>query len=144
VTESVTPVYKKGDASLVNNYRPILLLANCKIGWLIMFWSFCWSAMLSLHSNLASGLGVLHRRHWFVSLSSGTRTRKLAVATFVYFWTLQTCPIIGLAGTTLTRFCDYLTNRSQYVVLEGFSSPISVTSGVLHGSILGPLLFILN
>ena len=38
---------------------------------------------------------------------------------------------------------DFLTSRKQRVVIEGQASDwLSVTSGVSHGSILGPLLFL--
>ena len=47
-----------------------------------------------------------------------------------------------IRGTTLNWIQNFLTNRTQKVVVDGSSSKsASVKSGVPHGTVLGPLLF---
>ena len=50
----------------------------------------------------------------------------------------------GLKDIELNWFRNYLTDRKQLVSFgKEFSDPCLITSGVLQGSILGPLLFVL-
>ena len=48
----------------------------------------------------------------------------------------------GISGELLNRCQDYLSNRRQRVVIDGYSSPlIEITSDVPQGSTLEPLYF---
>ena len=50
----------------------------------------------------------------------------------------------GFRGTVIDWFKSYLSNRTQYVHYNNIKSNSGkLASGVLQGSILGPLLFIL-
>ena len=49
----------------------------------------------------------------------------------------------GIRRTTLNWMQNFLTNRTQKVVVDGSSSePARVRSGVTQGTVLGPLLFL--
>ena len=50
----------------------------------------------------------------------------------------------GVKNTELSWFQSYLTERSQYVEINGITSNVlTISTGVPQGSILGPLLFII-
>ena len=50
----------------------------------------------------------------------------------------------GIRGNILKWFESYLTNRTQFIMYDNIQSETrSIKCGVLQGSILGPLLFII-
>jgi hypothetical protein len=52
---------------------------------------------------------------------------------------------IGVGGTKLRLFENYLTNRNQFVSINNVSSSMmKILKGVPQGSILGPILFLTN
>ena len=51
---------------------------------------------------------------------------------------------MGIEGSVLSILTQFLPNRSQHVMVDGCGSNlVNVVSGVPHGSVLGPLLFLL-
>ena len=60
----------------------------------------------------------------------------------ILLWKLHN--YFGIRGTCLNLFESYLSNRYQYINIVGhYSSNNKITIGVLQGSYLGPLLFLL-
>ena len=50
---------------------------------------------------------------------------------------------LGISAQPLDWITNFLSNRTQMVICsDSVSTPISVTSGVIQGSVLGPLLFV--
>ena len=51
---------------------------------------------------------------------------------------------VGVGGSVLSVLTQFLSNRSQYVVVDGCRGKlVNVVSGVHQGSVLGPQLFLL-
>ena len=51
---------------------------------------------------------------------------------------------VGIGGSVLFLSTQFLSNRSQHVLVNGcWTKLVNVVSGVQHGIILGPLLFLL-
>ena len=51
---------------------------------------------------------------------------------------------VGIEGSVLSTLTQFLSNRSQHVMVDGCRSKlVDIVSGVPHGSVLGPLLFLL-
>ena len=51
---------------------------------------------------------------------------------------------MGVGGSVLSVLTHFLSNRSQYVVVDGCRSKlVNMVSGVPQGSVMGPQLFLL-
>ena len=51
---------------------------------------------------------------------------------------------VGIGGSVFSILTQFLSNRSQHVIVDSCSKLVNVVSRVPHGSVLGPLLFLLH
>ena len=157
----VIPIFKKGDPSLFENYRPISLLPAIskvleKIIALQLSSYFEKNKLLfdnqygfrPKHITEHAALELIDRiinkmdtneipLNIFLDLSKAFDTIDHTIL-------LNTLKYYGLKGPTLNLFQSYLSNRKQYTEIEDTTSTIlPIQVGVPQGSILGPILFII-
>ena len=157
----IIPLFKSGDRTNVDNYRPISLLNSfSKLLEKIVF------KRLSIHienNNLLSNMQFGFRRehatvhpmlHFVNHISSALEKKEHTVAIFCDLRKAFDCvnhnilltklEKMGILGNELLWFKNYLKNREQFVFInETASNLIFCNSGVPQGSILGPLLFLI-
>ena len=157
----VIPLYKKGDKTSIENYRPISLLP-CMSKVLEKIINIqLYDYFQSNHLLYKSQYGFRkHHSTEFASLELVDTIQQqldLKLDPFAVFLDmskafdtldheilLQKFSFYGVQNTSLNLFKSYLSERSQFVSIGGTSSPLrTINTGVPQGSILGPLLFII-
>jgi hypothetical protein len=158
---TVTPIFKSGARDKYINYRPIAV-TSCILR--IMERIICRQLLSFLQENDL----LLPTQHGFTPNKSVETaqilfyeylTRNLDVGQTVHVAYLDfskafdTVPHklllnklsrLGITGMILSWLEDYLSERSQSVrISHHLSEPISVISGVIQGSVLGPVLFLM-
>ena len=157
----VAPVFKKGDRTNPSNYRPISLTCiPCKI-----FEHVIYSHIfkhLSTHNILSSYRHGFRKHHSCESqllttiedfshhIDSGEQINVIlldfskAFDKVLHQHLFVKLAHYGIRDLVLEWIKDFLTNRTQKVVLNNVtSSSVDVLSGVPQGSVLVPLLFLL-
>lgn len=151
----VTPLHKGGTRSSVDHYRPISVLSTIpKV----------FESLVHKHIDAQLRPYINQQQHGFIKERS-TVTNLLLYTNFLFesmdqrtqvdvIYTdfqkafdkvdhdvlLRQLAFNGIKGNLLRWFASYIDNRYQIVIINGFrSKQILVTSGVIQGSILGPL-----
>lgn len=157
----VTPLYKKDDASQCENYRPVSLTCSiCKIMEKLIVDDL--SSYLRTNKLISkSQHGFLSKRctttnlldtlnDWTIAINNKKTVDSIYIDFSKAFDTVSHCKLLnkltsyGITGNLLKWITGFLNNRTQTTrVGLSVSEPVSLTSGVVEGGCLGPLLFIL-
>ena len=160
---NVTPVHKKNDKQLINNYRPISLLpVLAKVFEKIIF-KHLYNHLTTnnLISKNQSGfrpgdscsnqlLSFIHDIHKAFDDKNCLEVRSIYLDMSKAFDKVWHDGLVfklkqnGINGNLLLLLTDYLSQRMQRVAINGqFSNWAFIKSGVPQGSVLGPLLFLI-
>ncbi len=153
------PVPKKGDRSNPSNYHPIALLSrlsitfesiiNRKIQKHLSISELLSNRQYGFRKELSTGdLLSLLTDSWSFSLSRFGETFSVAMdisKTFDRVWhksLLSKLPSFGFYPSLCSFISSFLSSRSISAVVDGHcSSPKSINSGILQGSVLSPSSF---
>jgi len=157
----IIPIFKSGDVSSPDNYRPIALLStfskilekimcnrltqHLEVNGLLSDFQFGFRKNhstlhpLLLFSNKITE--VLENKKHAIAIFCDLRKAFDTVDHAILFEKLKD---VGVSGIELQWFKSYLSNRKQFTFIEDTKSGlININIGVPQGSILGPLLFLI-
>ena len=157
----VTPLFKSGDETYFNNYRPISILpAFSKILERIMYNrvysyfiknNFLYKKQFGFQQNCSTDQAILNlideiceafdKKQYmlgvFIDLSKAFDTVDHTIL-------LEKLHMYGVKENIYTWFLSYLSNRMQFVSFDNNKTNLLIIKcGVPQGSILGPLLFLI-
>ena len=160
-TGRISPIYKKDNEELLENYRPVSTLPVFgkileKLIYKRLYSFFISKGLINENQfGFRKNHSTSHALNYSVeSIQSLLKNKQHVLGIFIdlskAFDTLAHDKLTaklenyGIRGNALKLIASYLSNRKQFVnVLNENSDELSVEYGVPQGSVLGPLLFII-
>ena len=158
----VLPIFKSEDSTNFTNYRPISILP-CFSKILESAMHHCLMDYLTKHSILNNHQYGFKKKHsTFIAILELTNKifdsfekNELTIGIFIdlkkafdtvnHSILLDKLNFYGIRGTPFNWMHSYLLSRSQYVQIDSWKSPLlPIKCGVPQGSVLGPLLFLVD
>ena len=155
------PIFKKGSKLDVSNYRPISLLSNINKIFEKLMYNMVYKFLeenKSLYS-LQFGFRSKHSTaHALIQINEKIKNAldnhnhvcgvfidlQKAFDTVNHDILIDKLSYYGIRGIPNQWFKSYLSNRKQYVSINGYNSDtMNIKHGVPQGSVLGPLLFLI-
>ena len=158
---NVTPIHKKNDNAVVDNYRPVSLLScvgklfeKAVFKYVFNFLRDTGAISLKQSGFMPGDSTVYQLTHLYHLFSEAINNQKIVRMVFCdiskafdrvwHTGLLAKLSRVGITGNLLKWFENYLSNREQRVVINGQSSEWKhIKAGVPQGSVLGPLLFLI-
>ena len=157
----VIPIFKSGDKSSMDNYRPISLLSTFSkilekiVASRLLTFLDDGNILSKFQFGFRRGHSTVHPMvHFLNKITESLNKKKHSIAIFCdlkkafdtcnHSILLKKLKKYGVDNVELGWFESYLTSRKQFVSIKNVNSPLcEISLGVPQGSILGPLLFIL-
>ena len=157
----ITPLYKKGPRTDPYNYRPISLTSHLSkifetVIYLHIFNYLTEYNLISVnqHGFRAGFSTTTNLLDYYAKIYNSFDKNVPVDGIFFYFikafdqvhhpLLIHKLKSLGVAGPVANWIQNWLSGRSQKVVVQGcMSDKVSVTSGTVQGSVLGPLLFLM-
>ena len=159
-TSRTIPIFKAGDNTSCDNYRPISLLSSiskilekivaCSLVDHLELNNLIYSNQYGFLRNRSTVHSLLHLTN---KISRDLNDKKFVLGIFLDLRKAFDCVShdillaklkkLGINDIALTWFTSYLSDRQQCVDIDGhISLPLLIDISVLQGSILGPILFL--